>query len=134
MATQANINAAKRLAARYNSITQKEIRTMMATLDDTRFSFYLLEKLTGYHACSRCPLCVSVRSNLLSPIKCKDCIYWDKNLYGDYPENRMHGFCNDGPNEKTFKAIGKARTVKGLVIAYRRRAKHILTRLKELGE
>jgi len=116
-----NVVEARNLIARYEAITAEEIyHTMSLGAYKTLLKplGHIALNLTGYGLESTCLLCKApkVKGHCLS------CIY----AITIKEEDRMYEpYCAYGMNRDTYLAIGNAITVRGLIKAFKERAKHI---------
>jgi len=109
-----NIEEAKALIKRYNSITLDEIKSV------PKSEFNITKYLTGFGSTMSCTLC-----KVYTDTSCCKCIY-----YTEGEEKRI--CCMNPKHEKTFRAIEYAKTPTKLRNAYRKRAKHIQSILDSL--
>jgi hypothetical protein len=117
-----NIKAARALVKRYRSITFDDIQEVKKDLQ-THLHFpylsnFIAKELTGYGSTSNCTLCLTVTTK--SNRDCQLCIYG----------SNYH--CTRGSNTKTYDNIEDAPNARALLAAFRARAKHIETILKDI--
>jgi hypothetical protein len=115
-----SIEAARKLIARYREITLDDIQKEQALCNvKGRQPFSgkdIALRLTGYGDVDSCMLCLAVN------VDCDSCIY----SYDPKDDDSMKTHCcTEPPNEKTYIAISEAKTAKGLLSAFRKRADHI---------
>lgn len=117
-----NIKAAEELIEKYESITLEDINTFKS--DDLQFD-EIANKITGFGYVKSCTLCkvVNKRDKMFNPEYCKLCIYGFN--------NKIFMPCFKGYNKYTYYNIEKAHTAKGLLNAFKARAKHIRKLLKD---
>ena len=105
------IDAAKRLAIRYQSITLDEIKNAIPGLTEKP------SVLTGFGKTRTCTLCIATKLN------CSLCIY-----------TSLHSVCHccNDYNKKTYDDIEKYKSDVDLLKAFRNRAKHITKILNKI--
>ena len=116
MIKEDNIEAAKALVEKYNSITVKDIFSFERT-DEPFKGKILMSKLTGFGNTHTCSLCQTVDN------KCDNCIY----------TNITNRICSNGINRPTYVAISWAMSPTKLIEAIRNRADYIQALLTELS-
>lgn len=127
-----NLKAAKELVKRYESITLKEVKDMwymhmpnkmMESYDQLGgiAKGFIARELTGYGVSTTCTLCKAVATKLKIP-ECHSCIY----------TKITHHSCITGINKKTYSSIRHSNTPKGMLSAYRKRAKYIAQLIKQM--
>jgi hypothetical protein len=114
-----NLEEFKKLIERYETITLDEIETVWKDKVDTygiadTLTYIVANKLTGFGASSTCTLCQSVKTNI---IHCADCVY---------------GILLGCINDETYHKIENAKTPRGLLSAFKNRAKHLRKTYKEI--
>jgi len=118
-----NLKEFKELIERYETITLEEIKTEWKKRKDLNWghsdyaAYETANRLTGFGSSSTCTLCQAVKQEF---VRCGDCVYGES-----------YGCVNDG-NEKTYQKIENTKTPKGLLTAFRNRAKHLKTTYKEI--
>ena len=123
-----NIQVARKLIERYESITLEEIKSVWELYPSKQpvydLTLVVARALTGFGGLVGCPLCVAARDGEYSPddteLYCfRHCIYGDD------------GNCHKGAMAASYFTIRNAITPAGLLQAYRNRAVAIRGRLKE---
>ena len=117
-----NIEEAKKLVERYNSITLAEIKQAW-----NYRGVVAANKLTGFGNPLTCTLCIAVISKD-KRTECKYCIY----NFDNSDEEKMNGRCSNGENIKSYMDIWGATSPRKLLNAFRRRAKHLEKIIKEV--
>ena len=102
-----NLEAAKELVKKYNSITIKVIEK--AFIKEGQISEYAMLSLTGYGNNSTCSLCIAVKRN------CDHCIY----------VKITNTSCINGKNENTYYNIKEAESPTEILEAVKKRAKYL---------
>jgi len=134
--TERSIIAAKKLVKRYESITIDEIkkaRMQNSGYNGEWMNIEDLVKLTGFGYSKTCTLCRATTSVIIvgssrypGYVNCTKCVYQGK-TQASHP-------CNRFENEKTYLAILNNKSARGLLTAFRNRAKHIKKILEKLNE
>jgi hypothetical protein len=115
-----NLEEFKKLIERYETITIEEIRKEWKNNDE---GWETAQNLTGFGGTGTCTLCKAVgidKNELFSNPNCSECVYEED--YG----------CIHGNNEKTYNKIEESKTPKGLLTAFRNRAKHLRKTYKNI--
>lgn len=105
-----NIEQATALIKRYRIIDLTQIQR--AWISSARLT---AQRLTGISSWDTCSLCKAIK------VKCEKCIY------------QYDMGCIRDEHEKTYDAILGAKTPKGLLSAFRKRADHIEKYMKRMG-
>jgi len=117
-----NIEEAKALVERYESITIEEIEAELNVRKNWGLTRY---SLTGFGHVKTCSLCLKVGNNGSGDPNCNDCIYSNAGFYYT---------CHKRENTETYDDIGNANTSSDLLQAYRNRAEHIKSILKRFED
>jgi hypothetical protein len=121
MPTVEAIEAGKKLAELYSSITIEQIKAYVEITYTNGQHFYKLinndvaNQLTGFGSKFTCLLCVAA-------LDCKNCIYGDA----------KHHACVNYNHKDTYLAIRYAQTSEELLEAFHNRAIHILSVIQDI--
>jgi len=110
-----NLEAAKELVKKYNSITIEEIEKLEEAAKEQNnilysYGRFITNALTGFGDSNTCILCIWMIIDT-----CTGCIY----------EALTNNTCSKGINEKTYEAIRDANNTIELLTAIKERAKYL---------